>query len=48
MCFLFFITDDVGKELENSINERGVPGQSLYIRCDVTDENEIEVIKWVK
>ena len=39
----FPLTDDVAKELENTVNKSGVPGESYYVRCDVTDEDDIKV-----
>ena len=37
------IADD-GKKLEKELNDKG-PGEAYYIKCDVTIEEDIKVIK---
>ena len=41
--FFVIIVDD-GKKLEKELNDKG-PGEAYYIKCDVTIEEDIKVIK---
>ena len=38
------ISDDLGKELEKSLNECGLSGKVLYVKCDVMEEDDIKVM----
>ena len=42
--FVINIIVDDGKKLEKELNDKG-PGESYYIKCDVTIEEDIKVIK---
>ena len=37
------MTEDIGKELEKTLNGSGRPGSVLFVKCDVTKEEDIEV-----
>ena len=42
--YLLNISEELGKELEKSLNESGLSGKVLYLKCDVTKEDDIKVI----
>ena len=39
----FHLPDDVGQALADSLNKAGLPGQVLFVKCDVTKIEDIKV-----
>ena len=42
----YFVIVDDGKKLEKELNDKG-PGEAYFIKCDVTIEEDIKVIKHI-
>ena len=38
-----FISEDLGKDLEKSLNESGLDGQTLFVNCDISVETDVQV-----
>ena len=43
IVFVFLTSEDVGKELEKSLNNSGLPGRTLFVKCDVSKQDQVQV-----
>ena len=43
--FHFFLTtEELGKEVAESLNKSGMSGQVLFVKCDISNEDDVKVI----
>ena len=41
--FVYLCLEDLGRELEESLNANGLKGQILFVKCDITSETDVQV-----
>ena len=41
--FFFCSKDDQGKELEQTMNKSGMNGHALFVKCDISNETDVQV-----
>ena len=37
-------TEDLGKEVADSLNKSGMIGQVLFVKCDISNEDDVKVM----
>ena len=42
--WFIFSTEDLGKEVAESLNKSGMIGQVVFVKCDISNEDDVKVI----